>query len=89
MSGAEKAAAMPRYRFNIHDSSGLVEDEEGLELPDTEAARAKAIAGARSLVAGDVLEGRLDLGGRIEVLDADGRLLFSISFAEAAGGPQS
>lgn len=80
---------MPRYRFNIHESSGLVADEEGLELTDIEAARGKAIAGARSLIAEDVLEGRLDLNGRIDVVDADGGLLLSISFAEAAGGAQS
>lgn len=77
---------MPRYRFNVHDGLGLVEDEEGCELPDVDAARREAVKGARSLIAEDVLHGRLDLAGRVDVLDVDGRQLFSVSFAEAAGG---
>ena len=77
---------MPRYRFNVHDGLGLVEDEEGCELPDAESARGEAVKGARSLIAEDVLHGRLDLAGRVDVLDSEGRLLFSVSFTEAAGG---
>ena len=80
---------MPRYRFNVHDRFGGAEDEEGLHLADREAARRHAIAGARSLIAEDVLHGRLDLHGRIDVVDSRGRLLFSVSFGEAAGGAGS
>lgn len=80
---------MPRYRFHIRTGAGLIEDEEGLELAGPEAARNEALRGARSLVADDVLQGRLDLGGRVEVVDADGGPLFSVSFAEAAGSARS
>ena len=74
---------MPLYRFNIHNGNGLTEDEEGRELPDAEDARAEAVAGIRSILAEDVLDGRLDLRGRIEVLDEQGRPLFSVAFADA------
>ena len=32
---------MPRYFFNIRDGYDVDEDEEGIELPDLEAARAE------------------------------------------------
>ena len=35
---------MPRYYFNVRDGYDLDEDEEGVELPDLEAARAEAQA---------------------------------------------
>ena len=74
---------MACYHFNIHNGAGITSDEEGQEFGDAEAARTEALKGARSLIAADVLEGRLDLSGRIEVTGDDGNLLFIISFAEA------
>jgi hypothetical protein len=41
---------MPRYTFNIRLDGGIIEDEEGLELPGLDAAREEAILSARSLV---------------------------------------
>jgi hypothetical protein len=40
---------MPRYYFNIVDGRRF-DDAEGLELPDTAAARAEAVAIARDLM---------------------------------------
>ena len=40
------------------------------------------------MIADDVQLGHLDLGGRVEVMDSDGTLLLSVSFAEAAGGAE-
>ncbi len=74
---------MPLYRFDIHNGNGLTPDEEGRDLPDAAAARAEALAGIRSILAEDVLQGRLDLRGRIEVRDERDGLLFSVTFAEA------
>jgi hypothetical protein len=74
---------MPLYRFNIHNGNGMTEDEEGRELPGPEAARAEALKGIRSLLADDVLQGHLDLRGRIEVRDEQGGFLFAIGFADA------
>jgi hypothetical protein len=74
---------MPHYRFNIHNGNGLTRDEEGRELPDSEAARAEALEGIRSILAEDVLQGRLDLHGRIEVMGEREELLFVISYADA------
>ena len=40
---------MPRYFLHVNNSIGFVEDEEGVELPDLDAAREKAAAGVRSM----------------------------------------
>lgn len=74
---------MPFYRFNIHNGNGLTQDEEGRELPHVAAARAEALTGIRSILAEDVLKGRLDLRGRIEILDGGDAVLLAIGFAEA------
>jgi hypothetical protein len=74
---------MPRYHFRIHNSIGVTEDEEGRELPDLDAARAEGVSGIRSILADDVIHGHVDLGGRLEVTDADGRVLLTVPFAEA------
>jgi hypothetical protein len=71
---------MPRYFLHVNNSIGFVEDEEGVELPDLDAAREKAAAGVRSIIADEVLHGRADLRGRIDVADEEGRVLLSLPF---------
>jgi hypothetical protein len=74
---------MPRYFFQIHNGTGLTEDQEGRELPDLAAARAEAVSGIRSIVSEEALEGQLDLEGRIEIRDGSERTLLVVGFAEA------
>ena len=77
------SAAMARYYLNLYNHGGPVLDEEGHEVRDLEAARAQAIAGIRSILAEELLHGRLDLGGRMEIVDESGRILATIPFREA------
>lgn len=74
---------MPHYRFNLYNSVGFVPDEEGRELPNVEAARGEALKAARGIIADEVLQGRIDLNGRIEVLDGEGPPILTLPFAEA------
>ena len=74
---------MARYHFNLRERSGLVEDEEGRELAGMEEVRAEALRGVRSVVAEDVLQGRVDLSGVLEVVDSEGRSVFSLPFRDA------
>jgi hypothetical protein len=74
---------MPRFHFNIRNGTGFTRDEEGVELSSERAARVQAIRGARSLMSADVLEGVLDLDGRIEVTDDFDGELFTIRFRDA------
>ncbi len=67
---------MPRYYFNVRDGYDLDEDEEGVELPDLEAARAEAQATVEEL--------RDELGAeaesiQLEITDEEGRRLFTVS----------
>jgi hypothetical protein len=58
-------------------------DEEGLELPDLEAAREIALDAARDLVCESVHEGHLNLDHRVEVEDEKGEKLIVLTFREA------
>ncbi len=73
---------MPRYRFHIHNDLE-VEDHEGTELSDLDAARRFAVRNARELICDSVREGHIDLRHHIEVADEAGARLFILTFGEA------
>ena len=74
---------MPHYHFNIRNGHGFTADEEGLDLSSEDDARNHAIRGARSLMSAEMLEGKLDLDGQIEVTDdLDGAIL-TVRFRDA------
>jgi len=74
---------MPRFYFHVCNGNGFDQDEEGLELPDVEAARAEAIRSARSIMADDVQRGMLDMSSFIEIEDETQQLVQTLCFAEA------
>src|SRR5579871_2624382 len=63
---------MTRYYFHIHDSHGLIPDEEGIELPDRESAVMEARITARDFAASELKAGRPVDGRTILVKDEDG-----------------
>ena len=73
---------MPHFYFNIRNGMGYVPDDEGRELADDEIARAEAVKGARSLLSAEILQGRLDLRGRIEVADGRRQTVMAVAFNE-------
>jgi len=70
-----------RYYFNLYDDD-VAPDEEGSELPDLAAARARAFAGARDMACAEVLQGHLTLDHRIEVVDESGELVWTVRFSD-------
>jgi hypothetical protein len=73
---------MPRYFFHLRNDLS-VDDEEGIELPDLESARARAERYALDMSAASVLEHRkLNLHHRIEVADETGRLVLTVKFGD-------
>lgn len=73
---------MQRYFFNVYNDVDVI-DDEGLELPDLSAAKDEAIRGARGMMADHILAGRpVSLSHRIEVADADGKVMASMPFRE-------
>jgi hypothetical protein len=74
---------MQRFYFNIRSEAGLLEDFEGTELPDLEAARLEAIEDARQLMSDAVRIG-FDIASRsIEVRNEAGEIVLFVPFAEA------
>ena len=73
---------MPRFFFHVFDDV-VVRDDEGIELPDAEAARGAALAGARAMMCDQLMKGRLSLHHRIEVEDEDGADVLTLPFGEA------
>lgn len=78
---------MGRYFFNLYDD-GIAIDEEGSELPDLAAAKARAFASARAMACAEVLDGHLTLGHRIEVVDGGGELLWTVRFGDVVSVEQ-
>ena len=73
---------MPRFYFHLYDDA-VTMDDEGRELPDVATARKTAVEAARSLIAEQVLGGRLCLRCRIEVEDEDRRPVLTLPFMAA------
>jgi hypothetical protein len=73
---------MPRFFFNIRDGHDFDEDDEGVELPDVDAARAEALATVEEL------RGELPDAGNIEleITDESGRRLLTVPFFRGERG---
>jgi len=74
---------MPHYYFHVSNGTGETRDEEGVELPDIEAVRARAFAGIRSILREEVSRGLLDFCGLIQVVDGDGQIVMVVPFDTA------
>lgn len=72
-----------RYFFHVHNGVGIAEDGQGQELPDLARARQEAIKGIRSIMSDEVLKGRIDLRGWIEIVDATAAVVLTVPFEEA------
>jgi hypothetical protein len=61
----------------------IVDDEEGVELPDLEAARSFALTGARSIASESILNGALNLNHCIEIADGQGQIVGKVEIRDA------
>ena len=74
---------VPRFYFHLYDDLD-VRDEEGIELPDLETARAQAVRCARVTFAEAAKdEGRVVLRHRIDIADEQGAVLETVQFGDA------
>lgn len=74
---------MPLYFLDVYNRTICSSDEEGIELPDLDAARVQAVQGIRSILQDEVAHGRFDLEGRVEIFDADRNLLATVEYRDA------
>jgi hypothetical protein len=74
---------MPRFYCHIRQGEQLIEDPDGIERPDLDAARADALEGIRDLLAEAMKQGADDLlDDAILITDEAGRELMTIPFME-------
>lgn len=71
---------MARYFFHIRDGADYVEDREGADLADLDAARFEAVESAREIVAGCIRSGRILGGKQFEITNISGTLLAVVPF---------
>jgi hypothetical protein len=72
-----------RFYLNVFNRTASAEDEEGVDLPDLEAARLNAIEGIRSIIASEAKTGKIDFHGRVEILGDDRRLIAVVRYRDA------
>jgi hypothetical protein len=75
---------MPRYYFHVHGPSDRLKDEEGLVLPDVEAAWYQAVRSAREIIRADLTLGCRFEEQAIEIADEKGQPLNQVPFVEVA-----
>jgi hypothetical protein len=75
------SSAMPLYFFHLR-AANSVDDIEGRELPDLEAAQRCALIDARAIICADVDDGFLDLNDAIEIADGSGASLSRLAFRD-------
>jgi hypothetical protein len=78
---------MPRFFFHARQDDGLVEDPDGIELPDLEAARAEAAHAVPEIVAERLKAGQALDFRQIEICDAAGQVLATVPFPEISNLP--
>jgi hypothetical protein len=75
---------MPRFHLNIRQRGDVVEDIEGIELPNLDAAVENAMAAAREMIAEGVKANDLSaIQCAFEIADEAGVLLRIVWFAES------
>lgn len=74
---------MPLFYLHIRDGDKLVEDPDGSDLPDLEAAHSEALKGARGILAEMLRKGEVLDGQTIEITDEAGAVLAVVRFRDA------
>jgi len=69
---------MPRFFLHIETSEGRIEDPDGSELPDLNAAQAEALASARYLLSSAIARGRTLDARAFHISDDHGTVLMKV-----------
>ncbi len=80
---------MPRYFFDIFQDGQCVQDEEGTECENVEAAKYEAKLSARDLASAAVKTGLLDTETCVQVRDQEQNLVASLTIAEVLKHPNT
>jgi hypothetical protein len=72
---------MRRYYFHIRSGEHLIEDQDGSDLPDADAARREALLSARQILADVIRSGKEDSPEAFVIADSEGHELQIVTFA--------
>ena len=75
---------MPRFYFHLETGEAKLKDEEGVALPDAEAAWYQAVRSARDLIRADLCLGSSWQGRRMEIEDEQGSSVDHLLFEDVA-----
>jgi hypothetical protein len=71
---------MPRYFFHVRDRENLIEDQEGVELPDMEAARDQFQRAIRAVLDEEEWQDDVSFESELHVVDESGRTVLVTPF---------
>lgn len=74
---------MALFHLHVFQPDVVAQDEEGVELPNLDAARQEAVRGARSIMCEELGTGSLSLDCHIDIEDSSGQVLATVLFREA------
>jgi hypothetical protein len=69
---------MPHFYLHLRDGDDLIEDPDGSDLPDVEAAKEEARVSARHILADRVRAGKLIGNQRFAIVDEVGNLCATV-----------
>jgi hypothetical protein len=78
---------MARFYFHLQDGGDLVEDADGTELADVDAARQEAILAARDVLSDAIRAGRPKVPEAFVIADEAGRKLDVVPFSAVLPEP--
>jgi hypothetical protein len=77
---------MPVFFFNFWDHNTYVSDQNGIELPDVNAVRRKALVTAREILEDGADQGDDRTGWTFDIKDSQERTVLTLPFADAISG---
>jgi hypothetical protein len=75
---------MTRYFFHVRNAEGVIQDVEGIDIPEGEALHDEAVEAARDLLALGDREGSDRRDWVFEIVDESGQSALTLAFADAA-----
>lgn len=77
---------MPRFFFHLDHGIRALPDIDGTDCADEAAAIVQGVRTVLEMLTDDVRQGRIDLGWRMRIEDAEGRPVKAFAFSEVFGG---
>jgi hypothetical protein len=77
-----KEFGMPTYFFHVRDRGELIEDREGLELPNLRFVLGECRRIVQAVLSEEEWRDTLDTERQFEIVDGGGRLLLAVPFSE-------